>query len=207
MTNDRRRNRVLILFAHPAFEKSRVNRRLVEAVRGLDGVTFHDLYEAYPEMHIRVSTEQELLSAHDVIVLQHPFFWYSTPAMLKEWEDLVLQHNWAFGKNGTALRGKKILNAISTGGGEHTYQPGGYNRFTIRQLLAPIEQSFRLCGMDYLPPFVAHGTHGLREEDLEKNVADYRRLIIALRDDTLKLDTLPQLQRINSNLDEVIRSS
>ena len=42
-------NRVLVLFAHPALEKSRVNRRLIRAAQGLEGVTFHDLYEAYPD--------------------------------------------------------------------------------------------------------------------------------------------------------------
>ncbi len=205
MINDRRRNRVLILFAHPAFEKSRVNRRLVDAIKDLEGITFHDLYEAYPELHIRVEREQALLEQHDVVVLQHPFFWYSTPAMLKEWEDLVLQHGWAFGKDGTALQGKKILNAITAGGRESAYQPKGYNHFTIRQLLAPIEQSFRLCGMEYLPPFVAHGTHGMGHEVMDRHADEYRRFIIALRDDTLNWSALAGLERVNADLDALIR--
>ncbi len=92
---------ILILFAHPALEKSRVNRHLVAGVRDLPGVTFHDLYEAYPDFNILVPHEQELLEAHDVVVLQHPFYWYSTPALVKEWEDLVLQHGWAYGTGGT----------------------------------------------------------------------------------------------------------
>ena len=37
--------RVLILFAHPVLERSRVNRRLLDGVRDLEGVTVHDLYE------------------------------------------------------------------------------------------------------------------------------------------------------------------
>ena len=206
MIKDRRRNRVLILFAHPAFEKSRVNRRLVDAIKDLDEVTFHDLYEAYPNLHILVHEEQRLLELHDVVVLQHPFFWYSTPAMLKEWEDLVLQHGWAFGTEGTALRGKKILNALSTGGGEFSYQAEGYNHFTIRQLLAPIEQSFRLCGMDYLPPFVVHGTHGMETHEIDRHAADYRRFILALRDDSLDWQALPGLERVNADLDAVIKA-
>ena len=68
-------SRILVLFAHPALEKSRVNRRLVQAVRDLDGVTLHDLYEAYPDLDIDVAREQELLTLHDVIVFQHPFYW------------------------------------------------------------------------------------------------------------------------------------
>jgi len=82
--------RILILFAHPALEKSRVNCALVRQVQGLEAVTFHDLYEAYPDFDIDIQHEQELLVAHDVVVLQHPFFWYSTPAILKEWMVFLL---------------------------------------------------------------------------------------------------------------------
>ena len=46
--------RVLVLFAHPVVERSRVNRLLVDAIRDVDGVTFHDLYEAYPTLWIDV---------------------------------------------------------------------------------------------------------------------------------------------------------
>src|SRR5688572_33193483 len=98
--------RVLILFAHPVLERSRVNRRLVEAVTGLDDVTVHDLYETYPTLSIDVRREQALLLEHDVVVAQHPFYWYSTPSVLKEWQDLVLEHGWAYGHGGTRLHGK-----------------------------------------------------------------------------------------------------
>lgn len=197
--------RVLVLFAHPALEKSRVNRRLVEAVSGLYGVTFHDLYEAYPDFHIRVEHEQRLLEEHDAVILQHPFFWYSTPALIKEWEDLVLEHGWAYGSEGKALRGKIMLSAITTGGREEAYQPEGFNRFTIRQLLAPIEQTARLCGMDYLGPSVVHGTHRMESEAIERHATEYRRLVEALRDDRLDLDAARRSTRINADLETVLR--
>ncbi|MFZ5786262.1 MAG: NAD(P)H-dependent oxidoreductase, partial [Acidobacteriota bacterium] len=69
-------DKVLILFAHPALQSSRVNRRLVEAVKGIEGVTLRDLYEAYPDFDVDVPHEQSLLERHDLIVLQHPFYWY-----------------------------------------------------------------------------------------------------------------------------------
>jgi len=100
-------NRILILFAHPALQKSRVNRVLAGEVRDLDGVAFNDLYERYPEFDIDVTYEQGLLLSHDVIVFHHPFFWYSTPSLLKEWQDLVLAHGWAYGREGTALRDQR----------------------------------------------------------------------------------------------------
>ena len=197
--------RVLILFAHPALERSRVNRPLAAAVRGLAGVTFHDLYEAYPDFDVDVRREQGLLTAHDLVVFQHPFYWYSTPALVKQWEDLVLEHGWAYGTGGTALRGKTWLSAVTTGGREAAYQHDGYNRFTIRELLAPLEQTARLCGMQFLPPFVVHGTHRLDQADIDRAAAEYRRAIEALRDGRLDLDAVASQTRLNARLDAVIR--
>ncbi len=198
-------NRILVLFAHPALEKSRVNRVLAEGIRDLDGVTFRDLYEDYPEFDIDVRREQGLLEAHDVVVLQHPFFWYSTPAILKQWQDLVLEHGWAYGRSGTALRGKKVLSVITTGGREVAYQKDGYNRFTMRELLAPIEQTAYLCGMDYLPPFVVHGTHGMTPPEMDGHARDYRRALEALRDGKLDLEAARKHARLNAALDSIIK--
>jgi glutathione-regulated potassium-efflux system ancillary protein KefG len=176
----------------------------VQAVRELEGVTFHDLYEAYPELDIDVRREQGLLLSHELVVLQHPFYWYSTPAMLKEWMDLVLEHGWAYGHDGTALRGKRWLNVISTGGREDAYQPGGYNRFTVRQLLAPVEATASLCGMEFLPPFVVHGTHSLSAPGILRHAEDYRRTLVALRDGTLDLERARHLPRLNSDLEAIL---
>ena len=65
--------KILVLFAHPVLERSRVNRKLLDAIRNVDNVTVHDLYEVYPTLAIDVPREQELLLAHDAIVFQHPF--------------------------------------------------------------------------------------------------------------------------------------
>lgn len=189
--------RLLVLFAHPALHKSRVQRVLAGAARGMEGVTFHDLYEAYPTGFVDVAHEQTLLRAHDVVVFQHPFYWYSSPAILKEWQDLVLEPGFAYGEGGTALRGKTMLNALSAGGPETAYGRDGYNHFTIRELLAPFEQTARLCGMDYLPPFVVHGARALAAADLQAAAADYARLLAALRDGTLDRDAVRALARLN----------
>lgn len=100
--------KVLILFAHPALEKSRIHSSLIRHVKHLHGVNIHDLYEAYPDFDIDVKREQQLLMMHDVIIWQHPFYWYSSPALIKQWLDLVLEHGWAYGGE-TKLQGKKIL--------------------------------------------------------------------------------------------------
>jgi glutathione-regulated potassium-efflux system ancillary protein KefG len=176
-------NRVLIQFAHPALQKSRVNRRLIAAVQNVENVTINDLYEEYPDFFVNVEREQELLLSHDIIIFQHPFYWYSCPALMKQWEDLVLQYGFAFGTQGTKLNGKQVLTAMTTGGPTSTYQRSGYNYFTLRELLAPFEQTVRFCGMVYLPPLVICGTLGMtNENEFAGCAALYRRAVEGLRD-------------------------
>jgi glutathione-regulated potassium-efflux system ancillary protein KefG len=163
-----------------------VNSRLVAAAEGLAGVRVHDLYAAYPDLDIDVSREKELLAEHDVLVWQHPFYWYSTPAILKEWQDLVLEFGWAYGPGGTALEGKSFLQVITTGGREEAYQPDGFNRYRITELLAPVHQTVRLCHMTAFPPFVVHGTHRMTEPEMEAHARDYRRVLVALTEGRLK---------------------
>jgi glutathione-regulated potassium-efflux system ancillary protein KefG len=197
--------RVLVLFAHPVLERSRVNRRLVDAIRDVDGVTIRDLYEDYPTLAIDVRREQEELLAHDVIVFQHPFYWYSSPAILKEWQDLVLEHGWAYGVGGTNLRGKLTLNAITTGGPAGAYQRSGYNRFTVRELLAPWDQTAHLCGMRFLAPFAVHAALQVTgDEDVSTSRATYRRLIEALRDERIDIEAAARAENLALELDRVL---
>lgn len=200
-------HRILVLFAHPALEKSRVNRQLIKAIRGIEGITIHDLYEHYPNFHINVKVEQDLLCSHDIIVFQHPFYWYSSPAILKEWQDLVLEYGFAYGHLGTALNGKKFLSAITTGGSEKAYCRQGHNYFTIRELLAPFEQTARLCGMEYLPPFVIQGSHQLQEtHQILPHAQAYRRALLALRDNTVDWHGLQQHKHLNLALDQILKT-
>ncbi|MDX1740762.1 MAG: NAD(P)H-dependent oxidoreductase [Rhodothermales bacterium] len=179
-------SRVLIVFAHPALEKSRVHSRLMRRVPVRPEVTFHDLYEEYPTFAVDVEREQALLSGHDVVVLQHPLFWYSTPPLLKQWIDLVLEHGWAYGSAGNALHGKRAVSVVTAGGRAGAYEPNGYNRFTIRQFLAPVEQTWRLCGLEYWPPYVIYGTHGMHPADIEKEADRYGGFLDLLADDRIE---------------------
>jgi len=172
--------KILIQFAHPNLDKSRVQKHLIRQAASIRGITINDLYEQYPDFDINISREKALLITHDIIIFQHPFYWYSTPAIIKQWFDLVLEHGWAYGSNGNALEGKKVFNAISCGGSEEAYAANGKNTTTIRQLLAPVEQTAKLCNMAYLPPFVVFGTHKLQKVDIEIAGMQYTQILHAL---------------------------
>ena len=198
--------RILILFAHPSLEHSEVNRPLAQASKEIDGVTLVDLYAEYPDLFIDVDREQARLLTHDVIIFMHPLYWYSTPAMLKEWQDLVLEHGFSYGSKGTALYGKIFLNALTAGGAEAGYSTEGHYHFAIRDLLRPLEQMALLCGMVYLPPFTLFGARTAVEEGrIEKHIADWVRLLEAIRDDRLDIDTALNLPKLNIDLDAIIK--
>jgi glutathione-regulated potassium-efflux system ancillary protein KefG len=190
-------NQILILFAHPRFEKSRTNRALLAGIEKLPGVTLNDLYEQYPDFNVDIARERELLLAHQVIVWHHPFYMYSAPALLKQWIDLVLEHGWAHGRGGDFLSDKIIFNTLTAGGTREVYAARGFNRFTIRQLLAPFEQTANLCKMKYLPPFAIHGTHLLTRGDLAHYAQLYRALLMRLGAGEISLSSIQRFSYLN----------
>lgn len=174
---------VLILFAHPKFEQSRTNKALVDQLKNRSGVTFHDLYERYPDFNIDVAIEKNLLTQHDVVIWHHPLYWYSCPPLMKQWIDLVLEFGWAYGPEGNALRSKKCLNVITAGGSKEVYCSQGNNNYSVNEFLRPFEQTAILCGMQYLPPFAVMGTHQLSDDQLDCHATQYGQLISFLQED------------------------
>lgn len=188
--------KILILFAHPKFEKSRANNALISRIKNVDNITFHDLYEEYPNFHIDVKREQALLQQHDIIIWQHPFYWYSSPAILKQWQDMVLEFNWAYGPEGKALEGKTVMNVITTGGTRDVYCSEGYNSFTVNQFLRPFEQTAKLCSMHYLPPFAVMGTHSISDDEIE-NYANQYEILLDILQSNFKQETLSDCLFVN----------
>ncbi len=172
--------KVLILFTHPALEKSRVNKPLLQHAKMVDNVTIHDLYEHYPDFNIDIQHEQQLLLQNDIILWHHPLYWYNSPALLKQWIDLVLEHGWAYGSQGKALVGKKITNVITSGGAADAYSKEGHNNYTIEEFLAPFIQTAKLCNMQYLEPFKVQGTHKLTQPDIEEHAIRYKNFLTQL---------------------------
>ncbi|MBP1710235.1 MAG: modulator of glutathione-dependent potassium efflux system [Deltaproteobacteria bacterium] len=169
--------KILILFSHPRFEKSRANRALIENIDKVEGVNCHDLYEEYPDFNINAEREKELLGNHQIIVWHFPFYTYSAPALLKQWMDVVLEYGWAHGSKGNALKDKIAFVALTAGGTRESYAANQHNQFTLCEFLRPFEQAANLCKMIYLPPFAVHGTHVLTDQQLAAYADSYRRLL------------------------------
>lgn len=201
------KRRILVLLAHPSLDRSEVNHLLAHAAAKTTGVTLVDLYADYPDYAIDIDREQARLLSHDAIVFLHPLYWYSTPAILKEWQDLVLEHGFAYGTGGKALYGKIFFSTLTAGGPEAAFSAGGINHFSIRELLYPLEQTALLCGMVYLPPFTLFGARtALEEGRVNAHVADWVRLLEALREDRLDIQQAQRLPKLNADLSAIIRA-
>ena len=189
---------LIIYYAHPGHKFSHVNRHMADAARAVDGVTFVDLYRDYPRFDIDVNVEQQRLLDHDVVLFQFPLFWYSTPSIIKEWEDLVLEHGFAYGMGGDELAGKRMMLAVTGAGPADAYTHDGYQNFPLRTFLTPLEQTARLCKMHFAAPYVLYGA--LRAPTLglvEPHVDGYRQLLEAIRDDRYDFDAAQSMDVVH----------
>ena len=164
--------KILVNLFHSNMEKSTVNRRWLRELENHTEITINQPYSQYPDGLISVAREQQLLANHDRLVFQHPFLWYSVPALMKQWLDDVLTYGWAYGPGGTALHGKDWVSVISTGGPQESYQAGGFNNFSMSELLKPLQQTASLIGTNYLAPFLFHGTVQASPEAIEASAAE-----------------------------------
>ncbi|MFC0429788.1 NAD(P)H-dependent oxidoreductase [Kutzneria buriramensis] len=167
----------LVLLDHPDLSRSRINATLAEAVRELPAVTLHDLRAEYPDRVIDVAREQRLVRVHSLIVFQFPFHWYAVPSMLKQWMDDVLVKGFAYDGALPLLTGKTLQVVTSTGGVEEAYREGGFHRYPMSALLAPLENTAHRVGMAYAPPLVLHDVRGVTPLELAEHVERYRDLL------------------------------
>jgi glutathione-regulated potassium-efflux system ancillary protein KefF len=165
---------ILVVHAHPYPRRSRANRALVDAVREMPTVEVRSLYDLYPGFDIDTAAEQRALEEAKLVVLLHPLYWYTTPALLKHWFDVVLVKGWAFGDGGTALEGKDCLWAVTTGGDEQAFGTEGRHHQPLAAFAPVVEQTMRFCGMRWQEPFVVHGAHLIPDAEMQAAATRFR---------------------------------
>ena len=200
--------KTLILFAHPNQAKSDANIPLYHAAHQLSQqypISCVDLYAEYPRHNIDVKKEQSRLIEHDVIIFQFPLYWYSTPSILKDWQDLVLEYGFAYGHNGNALQGKKFICAFTAGANANAYQTEGLNQYPINELLRPLQQMAHLTGMCYLPPFVLFGAREAQSNGaLDQHLKQWQSLLIALSNNKLSCKDLAEYSDSDMLINSII---
>lgn len=161
--------KILILLFHPDFANSRANQALIEAARHLPDTEIADLHALYPDGQIDADTEVARLVAADRIVLQFPIQWYSTPPLLKAWQDVVLTRMFYLDHEteGARLAGRPLLVAATAGNVETAYAPDGVNLFPLKELLHPLQATAHRCGLAWVEPFLVYDVRRADDEALE----------------------------------------
>ena len=191
--------KALVILSHPSLEDSIANKTIIEELKNkVDNIDIRHLEKLYPDFKIDVEAEQKALLDADIIIFQHPFYWYSTPAALKQWMDDVLSHGFAFGTDGDKLKGKHFMQSLTIGGPEESYSPLGYNHFTVEQLLKPIEQTIYLTEMVYHGFIHTHrnayieGAYNSRREVEANGIEQAERIAAFIQD--LREGDIPKIE-------------
>ena len=167
--------RIALIYAHPYPNRSHAGRSLLTSVSSLEGVKVRSLYERYADFSIDVAAEQAVIGAADLIVWQHPIYWYGPPPLMSLWFEKVLARGWAYGKGGEALRGKSCLWVPTTGGDDNAYREGGMHGYTFDHFIPPVQQTARFCGMHWESPLILHGSHHATDDQLRTLGQEYRQ--------------------------------
>lgn len=168
----------LILLFHRDLSASKANAALAAAAERMPGVEIVDMQAQYPDgvdMFRDGEREAARLLSADRIVFQFPIQWYSTPALMKSWQDAVLTRMFyiAYEQEGRRLEGTPLMIAATAGNVPDAYRPGGRNMFPMIELLAPLRATAHRCGLVWSDPFVVYEADKLEPEALEAAAARY----------------------------------
>ncbi len=154
----------LIIVCHPAIEESRVNKRWIEELGKYPELfTVHHLDTVYPDGNIDMVKEQALVEAHDILIFQFPLYWYSSPPLLKKWQDTVLTYGWAYGSKSKGMRNRGVALGVSVGVPEDDYRKEGKNRVTLEEVLSPFRTMTRYVNADFRGYFGFYDAESLPE--------------------------------------------
>lgn len=160
--------KTLVIVSHPYFERSAAIKALQQVAGKLPDVTMRNLESIYGNKTAAfdVAAEQRAVEAADRIVFLFPIHWFNMTPMLKAYLNEVWTYGWAFGPNGTALKGKTLQAVVTAGASEHTYSAEGLIESSIDEVLTPLKASALYVGMRYLPPLAFFQATGVDAKTL-----------------------------------------
>ena len=108
--------KTLVIVAHPQLANSSTESFLKAAADGENNVMWHELKAPFD-----ISQEQELLKSATRIIFQFPLYWYSAPAILKQWLDEVWNSQLT---SSHLLKGRELGIVTTVAHSASAFQPG-----------------------------------------------------------------------------------
>lgn len=164
-----------MILAHPNIGESIGNKIISTTFNKEDNTEVRHLNLIYPDTKIDIKAEQDAILTADTIIFQYPLFWYSTPAILKEWIDQVMQYGFAFG-NDSKLAGKKVIVSFTIGSSIKEYP-----NEVIEKIVFHIKGLTHYCKMEYLGEIFSTDINnyapGAKEKAIESANKHTKRLL------------------------------
>jgi len=149
-----------------------------------------------------IRAELDKLVDADLLILNFPVYWFSTPAILKGWIDRVLVSGLCYGGRRIydqgGMVGKRAFVGLTLGGREHMFGDEGIHG-PIEQLLRPIMQgTLAYVGYDVIEPFIGWHIPYIKPEDRTRILEDY---VASLRHlDERRLLPMPSMAGFNADM-------
>lgn len=172
--------KTLVIISHPDYQQSMGQQFLKESSQQLTDVTLHHLDQHYPTGQVDVAQEIQLLKEHDRIIFQFPLYWYSSPGLLKSWQDQVLS---ALPSQG--LREKELGLVVSVGVKASAYRSGGSVGFSLDDFMRPFQGIATYFHMTYLPVMGIYQFNYLSESDKLALLVDYQYYLTGPKENNL----------------------
>lgn len=170
----------LIILAHPNLANSRINKMLIQSIENESNVKVRNLYQLYPDFKINAAEELKFLRACDKIIYQFPLYLYGSPALLKEYQDVI----WTAASTGDNVVAdleifahKPFMIVASAGGPKESYQKDGRYRKSIDDIFLPFYLSAEYVKMEPKPSFCVYGAHHVSDEEINLAIQDYKNAI------------------------------
>lgn len=139
--------KTLVIYSHSYQDQSVANKAILEVLSRETDYAIRNLEVLYPDGQIDVAAEQAALLEADIIVLQHPLFWYSVPALMKRWQDEVFAFGFAYGvgeEGGSKLVGKKLVHSFTAAAG-----PADFTDEMLAASTGAIKMACGFCSLTY----------------------------------------------------------
>ncbi len=149
-----------------------------------------------------IARELDKLDSCDLLILNFPVFWFSTPAILKGWIDRVLVSGRSYGgmrfyeRGGFA--GKRAAVSISLGGRPHMFGDEGIHGQLTDMLRHLLRGTLYYVGFDVVPPFTAWHVPYVSDEDRQTILKEHREWLARI--DTLEPMRFPRMDEFDERL-------
>ncbi|TPR18231.1 NAD(P)H-dependent oxidoreductase [Apilactobacillus timberlakei] len=195
--------KTLVIVSHPEYDNSMTESFLNQCQNDIEEVDWLVLDHLANNYEFDVDKEQKRLVKYDRILFQFPMYWYSSPALLKKYEDDIFTRSFTYANEDGKLKGKELGIITTLGEPLKNYTVGGSEGFSINEILKPYQALAFKSGMKFIKPFAVDQFAYMTDDEKGKLLVDYRNYLT--NEDingfgSKQIWYLSQLKQLRSNL-------